>query len=119
MLNNSDDLAKLMNLERLEEVSGGDLEFQQDLLQAYFEDMAIEREHLQQAIATEDLPAIAHHAHTIKGASSNVGCSSIQETAAILEQKARQQESGSDLVTLAIELDKRFVLVEEIICNYF
>ena len=101
-----------INLERFEEISGGDLEFQQELLQEYLEDMKTWEERLSEAMAAEDFVAIKNQAHTIKGASSNIGAYLIEETAANLEQKAERSDSFSLVVSLVDELKIRFATIK-------
>ncbi len=85
-------MKNLVNLERLAEISGGDWQFEQELLPAYLEDMKVSQEQLQKAIAAEDFPIIRYHLHTIKGSSSNIGCFFLEEIASkLLEKKVTQQ----------------------------
>jgi PAS domain S-box-containing protein len=113
------DINHLINLARLEEISAGDWEFQQELLQAYLEDMKILQEKLQSAIASQDFTAIRSHAHTIKGASSNIGCLFLEEIASILEQKSAQKESASVLISLMDELENRLSYINDFFLKNF
>lgn len=103
----------LINLARLNEISGGDSQFEQELLQAYLEDMKILQAKLQAAIAVQDFPAIRCHAHTIKGASSNIGCLFMEEIANTLEKKSAQQASVAVLMSVMDELKTRLAYTSD------
>jgi len=118
-LNNTRDIKDLINLARLEEISAGDWQFQEELLQAYLEDMEILQEKLHSAIASQDFTAIRSHAHTIKGASSNIGCLFVEEIASTLEQKSVQKESASVLMSLMDELENRLSYINDFFLNNF
>ena len=113
------DIKGLINMERFEDISGGDLEFQKELLQAYLEDMIVLQKQLHEAIAFEDFMAIKHQAHTIKGASSNIGISLIEEIAATLENKAQEQGSLSILISLVKEFETALATIEDLISRKF
>ena len=85
----------------LEEV----VEFLNDFLGYSREDLAGIRE----ALAKRDHEALAKRAHSIKGASSNLGLDSVSSTAAALEAKARSEdlEGSAQLAdTLASQIDQ-------------
>lgn len=117
--NNSKNMKNLVNLDRLAEISGGDWQFEQELLQAYLEDMKVLQEQIQKAIAAEDFATIRYHLHTIKGSSSNIGCFFIEEIASTLEKKVTQQESISSLISLMDELESRFAYIEDFFTTNF
>jgi HPt (histidine-containing phosphotransfer) domain-containing protein len=77
--------------EQLHQVSEDDPEFELELLTMLAEDVKIHIGDLRQAIVAGDSIAIAHEAHYIKGASANVGITSITNTAKQIEQLARGQ----------------------------
>lgn len=79
-----------IDLDRLNEISDGDLEFQQEILQMFVEDVSQKLVALQQGIEAGDLENIIHQAHAIKGASANLGIESMQEIARELEYQATE-----------------------------
>ncbi|MFE4106834.1 Hpt domain-containing protein [Almyronema epifaneia] len=82
-----------IDLEQLQQISGNDPEFEQELLQLFVEDAIAQTAILEEAIAQQNSQAIEETAHHLKGASANVGATSMAETAAQLEVAARHQQS--------------------------
>lgn len=70
---------------RIQETSGGDIEFEQELFAAYLEDCAERLGRLEAARAAGDDTTFRREAHTIKGASANVGTTRLHELAHDLE----------------------------------
>lgn len=69
----------------MERVTGGDRQFQRELLQVFVQDCQDQLPRLRQAVAagnTEDLRKVAHR---LKGASSNVGANAFCQAARELE----------------------------------
>ncbi len=77
--------------EQLHQVSEDDPEFELELLTMLAEDVKIHLEDLYRAVVDRDLEAIAHEAHYIKGASANLGITSITSIAKQIEQLARER----------------------------
>jgi HPt (histidine-containing phosphotransfer) domain-containing protein len=75
--------------EQLHQVSEDDPEFELELLTMLAEDVKIHIEDLRQAVIEDDAVKIAHEAHYIKGASANVGITSIAALAKQIETLAR------------------------------
>ncbi|MBK4732272.1 Hpt domain-containing protein [Oxynema sp. CENA135] len=90
----------MFDFERLEEISGGDLEFQREILEAFLEDSRETLVRVRQSWQTQDAGAIADGAHQIKGSSSNVGASSIQKIALELERQAKQGNLSDTLAAI-------------------
>lgn len=104
----------LLDLEHLENICGGDLEFEQEVLQMFVEDTVENLEAARQALGKRDGEALGHHAHQIKGSSANVGATSITAIAARLETQARQNSlaNAPELIdTLAELLDQVRVFI--------
>lgn len=80
-----------LDWEHLHEISGGDTEFERDLLQLFLEDTQTHVEAVKQAIANQDVVLAERSAHHIKGASANVGMAELAQIAAELEQQAKEQ----------------------------
>ena len=78
--------------ERLHQLSENNPEFELELLQIFVEDIQPRLEVIKIAIAAHDFGQIAREAHQIKGASANVGATTMHLAAEKLEQLAYNQE---------------------------
>lgn len=88
-----------INQAHLEQVSGGDREFEQELLQVFTEDAAEQLHRIHQAIAHQNGEALRKISHRLKGASANVGaetfCQIVRELEQLGLQLAHNQENGA------------------------
>lgn len=92
-----------VNLERLHEISGGDREFEREILEAFVEDTRISLDLLKEFCTANDYLAFSNQAHQLKGSSANMGFISLQTLAAELQIKGVQQNFNrveSDLQSL-------------------
>lgn len=96
----------LVDLEHLEAICGGDLEFEQEVLQMFVEDTVENLEAARKALGKRDCEALGHNAHQIKGSSANVGVPSITAIASRLETQARQKNlvNAPELIDSLTEL---------------
>ncbi|MEH2297381.1 response regulator [Nostoc sp.] len=78
--------------ERLHQLSENNLEFELELLQIFVEDIQPRLEIVKIAIADYDFQELALQAHQIKGASANMGATTMLLAAEKLEKFARNQE---------------------------
>ncbi|WP_317616845.1 PAS domain-containing hybrid sensor histidine kinase/response regulator [Nostoc sp. PA-18-2419] len=78
--------------ERLHQLSENNPEFEIELLQIFVEDIQVRLEIIKMAIATHNFKQLAREAHQIKGASANMGITTMHLAAEKLEQLARNQE---------------------------
>jgi hypothetical protein len=78
--------------EQLQQFSEGDTEFELELLQMFVEDTQVHLAAIKAAIATNDFRQVEHKAHQIKGASANVGATTMRLDAEKLEKLARQHQ---------------------------
>lgn len=88
--------------EQLHELSGDDHEFEQELLQIFFQDCQVQMERLQEAWRVSDLAEVRQVAHHIKGASANVGAIALSQLAAQLEEDARNLNSAPITASLQV-----------------
>lgn len=95
-----------IDLEQLNQISEGDLEFEIEVLQAYVEDILQRIEKIREAIANNDRIQMMREAHHIKGASSNVGALQIQALAIQLEKLEQSQRSEELLKIIDAMLEK-------------
>lgn len=79
----------------------GNRQFAERVLDKFLTRLEADVSELEQAIAEEDLTAVARVAHRIKGASANVAAHRLHECCAGLEQRALRQ----NVQHLAAELD--------------
>ncbi|WP_201323190.1 GAF domain-containing protein [Pseudanabaena sp. lw0831] len=86
----------------LEEMSNGDVEFKQQLLQAYLSSLPEHMAALQIAIAKNQYTEIEREAHFVKGSSAAIGINGIAKLASVLEESSKQGKL-SDNATLLFE----------------
>lgn len=75
--------------DRLVEITGGDLEFVDELVDTYLGDAEAQLDALRAAVAAGDDAAIMRPAHTLKSSSLNVGALGLAEQCRSLETDAR------------------------------
>ncbi|MCI3281293.1 Hpt domain-containing protein [Synechococcus sp. PCC 6717] len=80
-------MASLIDWDYLAALSGGDRDFEQELLQTFVEDAQLRLASLAAAVASGNLDQVKRDAHHLKGSSGNVGVTAIQNIAAQLEQQ--------------------------------
>lgn len=99
---------ELIDWAQLRDLSGGDADFEQELLQIYLQDSLQQLQILKQAATAIDLPRVREIAHHIKGASANVGAVSVSAAAAMVENAAKESkpdEIATPLSQLSQQLD--------------
>ncbi len=79
-----------IDLDRLRLSSDGDRQFELELLQIYIDDMNLRLRDLENARLNGDVKEVRHIAHTIKGASANVGAEGMRMLAQSIERGATQ-----------------------------
>lgn len=88
-------------------LSGGDREFELELLQTFVEDAQDRLQTLANAVNQGNIEQIKRDAHHLKGASGNVGITAMQTIAAQLEQSTTP-ETLAQAATLVAELKRLF-----------
>ena len=81
-----------VNLDRLDELSRGDIEFQRELLQVFIEDALTYIEEVKVALSAEDYVTLARRAHQLKGSSATVAIQRMPELSARLESQAHNNQ---------------------------
>lgn len=117
MTNEADNAMDSMDFARIQDTSDGDTEFEQELFEAYLEDCADRIGRLRNARAASDTDALRREAHTVKGASANVGTTQLQAIAQILEQTATDLD-GAAIDELIAKIEAEFARVKEAIQGY-
>lgn len=80
---------ELLDLSRLEIALGGDTSLIGDILQMYEGTAADDLASLDKAVSSGDLDQVTRRAHSLKGASANVGADAVAQLAATIERSAR------------------------------
>jgi HPt (histidine-containing phosphotransfer) domain-containing protein len=75
--------------EYLEEISGGNVTFKQELLQAFVSSLPEHIESLAIAISQQQYSIVEHDAHFVKGSSAALGITGIAKLASILEETSK------------------------------
>nr|WP_322658053.1 response regulator [Dendronalium sp. ChiSLP03b]MDZ8204342.1 response regulator [Dendronalium sp. ChiSLP03b] len=96
----------------LHQISENDPEFELNLLEMFVEDMQNRLEITKAAIAANDFEQLAREAHQIKGASGNVGATTMHLAAEKLEQLACNQERRGT-TNLISELEEFLQRIQE------
>ena len=81
-------------LHRLE----GDEDLCRDILMGYVEDLPIQMEKLESALRKNDMTVAVRQAHSIKGASANIGAQRLRETALEIEVAGKRGETETMLL---------------------
>lgn len=106
-----------VNLDRVQETSGGDVEFEKELFAIYLDDTEQRLAELRSNIAAGDADTAKRVAHTVKGSSANVGAEQVRAAAARLEQQIAH--GGLAETSGAVnELDAAFRTAREYINQY-
>jgi signal transduction histidine kinase/CheY-like chemotaxis protein/HPt (histidine-containing phosphotransfer) domain-containing protein len=79
-----------LQLERLDEISGGDSEFEKELLGEFLRTAPILVEDAAKAIAARDAAAAQRAAHTLKGSSGSIGAGPLAEASRFLEETCKE-----------------------------
>ncbi len=81
-------MTSLVDFSRIKETSDGDVEFEQELIGMYLEDAEGHVADIMRNSGSGDLAAVKSTAHTLKGASANIGAVGMQEAALAVEKAA-------------------------------
>lgn len=79
----------LVSLDRFTTVTGGDPDFERELIEIFEDDVSAQLERLEAACANQALEDLALVAHRLKGACGNIGAARLQWRAQAIEQHAR------------------------------
>ena len=85
---------------------GGDT-FLREIIGIFLEDAPLRIAEIDQSLAAGDVAAFVRAAHTIKGASSNVGAAALRAVAEQLEQRAKKN-GLADVAALVAEVKTEF-----------
>ncbi|UNU23801.1 PAS domain S-box protein [Microcoleus vaginatus] len=103
--NSEPDIESVVDMARLHEISGADLEFEQEILQAFVVDTASYLEAAKEAIASGDMETIARYAHQIKGVSATAAVRLMPDMADQLQSLAESNDfEGATKIIAELEI---------------
>lgn len=82
------------DLDQLDAITGGDAQFEREVLEEYLHCTPADVEKIRLAIAASDPDALGRAAHALKGSSATVGARSLAACALELETIGKQQRMG-------------------------
>lgn len=94
----------------------GDEELCNELLELFVGDFPVQLATLKRAIEREDMDLVAKQAHTIKGASANIGATALREAAFQIETAGKGQDLDQVQITTEM-MEKEFEKFETIFSN--
>lgn len=100
-------MADCVDLSRIQETSDGDIEFELELIEMYLDDAKEHVTGIQTANDAQDALKLKQVAHTLKGASANIGAVAVQGVAFKVEKSASEGDL-SEMGTFIQELNKAF-----------
>ena len=98
--------------ERLLEITGGDLEFLDELVDTYLSDATAQLAAMREAAAGGDPAAIVRPAHTLKSSSTSVGAMALAERCRTLEADGRAGQVD-DVIDRVAGCEQEFADVRE------
>ncbi len=110
----SEDVDSHFKKEDLLERLMGDEELAGEIIEVFLEDMPQQISSLKEALDEADPPHIQRQAHSIKGASANVGAIALQELATQVEDAGKSSDLEKSAILL-IMLDKEFIMLKKAI----
>jgi CheY-like chemotaxis protein len=84
--------ARPVEIEQIQEVADGDIEFERDLIETFLSDSEEQIRRLETALGEQDADEVRGRAHTIKGSSANAGAKVMQELAYQMERIGADKE---------------------------
>lgn len=106
-----------VNLRFIQDVSDGDKDFERELVDLFFTHMDGHIVALESLIEEHNLEGIQFEAHSIKGASANIGADRMQELAMRIEAMGAENKMDTAAEALA-ELKRRFEQVRKFLEGY-
>lgn len=97
----------IFNRDLAMDITDGDAELLREIIEVYLADMPQQLGRLEEAIRAGDSDQAQRSAHTIKGASSNIGAEQVTETAFRIEKASKAGEFPSANSILG-ELENQF-----------
>lgn len=103
--NSAEDIQSLVDMARLHEIAGADLEFEREILQAFVVDTGNYLEAAKGALASGDIQTLARRAHQIKGVSATAAVRLMPEMADQLQSLAESKDwEGATKIIAELEI---------------
>ncbi|MEP6486787.1 PAS domain S-box protein [Microcoleus vaginatus GB2-A3] len=103
--NSEPDIESVVDMARLHEISGADLEFEREILQVFVVDTGSYLEAAKEAIASGDMETLARHAHQIKGVSATAAVRLMPDMADQLQSRAESNDlEGATKIIAELEI---------------
>jgi PAS domain S-box-containing protein len=103
--NSAEDIQSLVDMARLHEIAGADLEFEREILQAFVVDTGNYLEAVKGALASGDVQTLARRAHQIKGVSATAAVRLMPEMADQLQSLAESKDwEGATKIIAELEI---------------
>ncbi|MEG3899323.1 MULTISPECIES: PAS domain S-box protein [unclassified Microcoleus] len=103
--NSAEDIQSLVDMARLRQIAGADLEFEREILQAFVVDTGSYLEAAKEAIASGDVETLARRAHQIKGVSATAAVRLMPEMADRLQSLAKSNDwEGATKIIAELEI---------------
>lgn len=103
--NSASDLESVVDLARLREIAGADLDFEREILEAFVVDTGGYLEAAKSAIASGDVETLARRAHQIKGVSATAAVRLMPDMAAELQTMAESSDlEGATKIIAELEI---------------
>lgn len=109
-----------IDIERINEATGGDAEFLSELVEIFLEDAELRVDEIKGAVASGDPTELKKTAHKLKGSSANMGANGLMSVAKTLEEMGNSGAvSGADghLDFLAEELIRVKSALEKLVAE--
>jgi PAS domain S-box-containing protein len=106
-----------VEIERIQEITDGDPEFEQELIESYLSDTRRRLAELESAVQEKNGEEVKRQTHTIKGSSANAGAKGLQEIARRMELVDAAETPGMALELLD-DLKSEFERVNEYLQSY-
>ena len=107
------------NLDKLNELSGGDKDFNVSIIEVFLAETPADLESLENAVAEKDFEKIYQHAHKIKPNADLLGMNEALESILTIEGHARGDQDIAAIqnhtLTVKNELDKAYPFFQEYI----
>ncbi|MEG5065604.1 PAS domain S-box protein [Microcoleus sp. B3-A4] len=103
--NSEPDIESVVDMARLHEISGADLEFEREILQAFVVDTGSYLEAAKEAIGSGNMETLARHAHQIKGVSATAAVRLMPDMADQLQNRAESNDlEGATKIIAELEI---------------
>ncbi|MCP3676737.1 MAG: response regulator, partial [Deltaproteobacteria bacterium] len=111
-----DEAEECFNMTILIDRMMGDEEMAREILDGYMEDMPNQISSLKEALDESDSSLVQRLAHTIKGASANVGATALQEAALQVERSVKESDLENSALLIP-KMDEQFEMLKEAIAR--